>query len=181
MGRKWGGHSELVLLSLCILSRVITCLWCGFLCAGGEDGGTEGWALADYTSSPCWWPSWQAASRTGSGSQFLLSCSWDEFLLSPGCFSLLTQLPPSTAVIWSVRSKAMHALSRVLSQFQKWLSGTHGCWLLIALRSLKIGFSAVEAGRAMCPTLLVGSLTDCPSWPSARLPGCGEVGGKRID
>lgn len=37
--------------------------------------------------------------------------------------------------------------------FQKPLSGMHGCQLLIALWSQKIGFSAVEAGRVMGLTL----------------------------
>lgn len=38
----------------------------------------------------------------------------------------------------------------------------------------------MEADRVMDLTLPVGSLTDCTR-PGAHLPGCTEIGGKRID
>lgn len=39
----------------------------------------------------------------------------------------------------------------------------------------------MEAGRVMDVTLPMGSLTDCTGQPTAHLPGCAEIGGKRID
>lgn len=144
----------------------------------------EGKASSAWTSNPWWWASCQAASRTGTDSQKPLFPQWTHtgrVPAKPWPF-LIAHLTTSIYTFNLECEEQSHAWAFLSADlFQKWLSGTHGCWLLIALWSLKIGFSAVEADRVMHLTLPVGSLTDCTSRPGAHLPGCTEIGGKRID
>lgn len=64
-------------LCIVILSKPIVCPWCWISYVPGmKMEEPEGKASRAWTSSPWWWASWQAASRTGTDSQKPLFPQW---------------------------------------------------------------------------------------------------------